>query len=165
MRTAAILVIGAVCASCRGDRAPPIIVDLGGGRAPPVVVAVAPGGSSTASSGGTIAWRSDGDEARMRAARSHRPLLVFVSAAWDTASKLLEEHELADPRVVNAARGAVALRIDVTDVDGPHDVLLDQLAVKSVPVVVVLAANGREIYRADASRIDVAALLDALAAP
>jgi thiol:disulfide interchange protein len=158
------LAVAAVFASCVSDQASPTTIDLGRGETPPIV-AVAPSASSATGGVGGIAWRTDGDEARQRAQRSRRPLLVFVSAAWDVSSKRIEDEELADPRVVAAARGAVALRVDVTDVDGPHDVLLDKLGVKSVPTVLVLAPNERVLYRSEKGPVSVDALLDALGAP
>lgn len=120
--------------------------------------------SSSASQGGRIAWTANEEEARLRSARNDVPLFVFVSAGWSTASKRLEDVQLADPRVVSASRGVIPLRIDVTDVESLQALSLEKLGVTQVPALIVIASSGREVFRAD-ERVTVDALLDALSAP
>jgi len=101
----------------------------------------------------------------MRAAESHRPLLIVVTAQWDVTSRALEDRMLADPSFVGASRGAIALRIDVTDTEGPNQLIAEELGVTAVPTVLVFAPGGRESFRSVGSSVDLVKLIEALGAP
>ena len=59
-----------------------------------------------------MTWEPSEPEARARAKRDSLPLLVYLRADWAAAS-LRQERELwTDPRVTEAARRFVAIRID-----------------------------------------------------
>lgn len=149
-----------------GAAAPPpaITVDVGGDAPPPpaVVVAGAPteGSSAVRSS---IAWTTSESEARDRARREDRPLLIFADAAWCVPCRELEAGLFTEPRVIAAARGAVALRLDVTDVDDPLVArAMERLGARGLPLVVVLGPEGRERFRAESLPVDSEALERAL---
>ena len=147
---------------------PATTIDVGGDAPPlPAVVAATPS-EGTPSEGGSafrsaIAWTASESEARDRARREDRPLLVFADAAWCVPCRELEAGLFTEPRVVAAARGAVALRLDVTDVDDPLVAqAMERLGARGLPLVVVLGPEGRERFRAESLPVDSEALERAL---
>ena len=110
-----------------------------------------------------IDLRPGKDPARERAQRQDRPLLVFPFAAWCVPCKELEDGLFTEPRVVAAARGAIALRLDVTDVDDPRVApAMERLGARGLPLVVVIGPDGRERFRAESLPVDAEALERAL---
>jgi thiol:disulfide interchange protein DsbD len=152
---------GAGCAA--GAASGRTSVDVGGAPdAPPRQLAPRTG-AEPAARAGAIAWTFDEPGARARSRHADRPLLVFVTAGWCLPCKTIDDEVFSSARIVRAARGAVALRLDVTDVDDPATLpLMERLDARGVPLVVVLGPDGRERFRAEALPIDVDALERAL---
>src|SRR5690606_9103065 len=63
-----------------------------------------------------IDWHHDRAEAEKAARAAGASLLVFAHADWDVASRAAARDVWPDPRVVDVARGYVALSLDATDV-------------------------------------------------
>jgi thiol:disulfide interchange protein len=151
-------------AACSPTQATPPTVLIGGG-AP--VSSAAPTASRTASptspkkEAGPIAWMESEPAARDRARRTKLPLIVWVRASWDAATMEMERKVWTDPRVLEAARPFVALRLDVTDTDGYAERYAEQYEVRGVPTIVLYDARGRRVDAFIGSR-DPADLVAAL---
>jgi thiol:disulfide interchange protein len=90
-----------------------------------------------------IPWLASIPEARARAAEDHKPLLVFVRAAWSQPSVMMETTIWHDGRVLAEAPRFVALRVDLTNAYGdPIPPALKDFAIEGVPTTVVVAADG-----------------------
>jgi thiol:disulfide interchange protein len=90
-----------------------------------------------------IAWVDSIPEARARAAEDHKPLLVFVRAAWSQPSVMMESTIWRDARVLSEAPRFVALRVDLTNAYGdPMPESLKDFLIEGVPATVVVATDG-----------------------
>jgi hypothetical protein len=96
-----------------------------------------------------IAWMTDLDAARAKAASTQRPVLVFVHADWDSASKELEYRTFTDPDVQRLAESYVPLAVDATDDENPkYRPAVERLQVKGTPTLLLLSPDFRtELYR------------------
>lgn len=106
-------------------------------------------GKSTLDPQPTIAWQLEPESALSFAKAARRPLLVFVSAAWDASSKEMER-TFADREVRSLVRlDFVPLRIDVTDDEAPRtQELVRRFNVVGTPTTIILNADGqRELKR------------------
>jgi thiol:disulfide interchange protein len=95
-----------------------------------------------------IVWIRSIDEARVRAADEHKPLIVFVRAAWSKASVDMESTIWRDGRVLAQAPRFVALRVDLTD--SPDGIVPDSLAafdIRGVPTTIIVSAEGKILGR------------------
>jgi thiol:disulfide interchange protein DsbD len=92
-----------------------------------------------------IAWTDYSDEVLKEAARLKRPVVIDFYAAWCAPCRELDETTFHDAAVVRQAGGFVMIKVDVTQGGHPtHERLLQEFAVKGVPTVVFLNADGRE---------------------
>jgi thiol:disulfide interchange protein len=90
-----------------------------------------------------IAWLESVTEGRARAAEDHKPLLVFIRAAWSQPSVLMESTIWRDARVLAEAPRFVAVRVDLTNAYGqPMPESLKDFNVEGVPTTIVLASDG-----------------------
>jgi thiol:disulfide interchange protein len=90
-----------------------------------------------------IAWLESVPEARARSAEDHKPLLLFVRAAWSQQSVLMDSTIWHDSRVLVEAPRFVALRVDLTQAYGqPMPDSLKDFAVEGVPTTIVIATDG-----------------------
>jgi len=90
-----------------------------------------------------IAWLESVPEARARSAEDHKPLLVFVRAAWSKPSVLMESTIWHDARVLTEAPRFVAVRVDLTGAYGqPMPDSLKDFLIEEVPTTVVLDTQG-----------------------
>jgi thiol:disulfide interchange protein DsbD len=111
----------------------------------------------------TLSWdKTSATEARARALREKRPLLVDFTAAWCTACKELDKLTFAEPRVANEAGRFVAVKVDATDEERPDVVTaMKEFRVLGLPTVVVLDSSGNEAARYT-EFVDAQRFLDAL---
>ena len=96
-----------------------------------------------------FAWETSEPRAVDLASSQHRPLLIDFGAAWCAACRELERETFPDPRVRDVAGRFVALHVDATDEDDPEVNRLRRKygATEGLPVVVLLASDGREAAR------------------
>ncbi len=93
-----------------------------------------------------IEWINSIAEARARAADEHKPLIVFVRAAWAKGSVDMDSTVWSDARVLKEAPRFVALRVDVTESyakDKKMPPALADFVVETIPTTIVVTSDGR----------------------
>lgn len=108
-----------------------------------------------------IAWEPSEDEARARAKRDSLPLLVYLRADWSAASLHQERTLWTDPRVTEAARRFVAIRVDLSSTGGDADGYLARYGIEVVPTTLLYDGSGRKVVSL-AGEVELFALLAAL---
>ena len=95
-----------------------------------------------------IAWTSSLEEGRVRAADEHKPLIVFIRAAWSRSSVLMESTIWKDGRVLSEAPRFIAVRVDLTSAYGaPIPDFLKDYDVKNVPTTLIISSEGKILGR------------------
>jgi thiol:disulfide interchange protein len=95
-----------------------------------------------------ISWMGSLDEARVRAADEHKPMIVFIRAAWAQPSVVMETTVWHDSRVLAEASRFVALRVDLTSSYGaPIPDFLKDYDVKGVPTTIIVSSEGKILGR------------------
>ncbi len=95
-----------------------------------------------------ISWLDSLDEARVRAADEHKPMIVFVRAAWAKQSVVMDSTIWRDSRVLAVAGRFVALRMDLTSAYGaPIPDSLKDYDVKEVPTTIIISSDGKILGR------------------
>ena len=158
-------VLAAAVLSCSADHgAPPTIVIPAGDPLPVLGPGPAPDASASVATpreAPPIAWVTSEPDARDRARRVGLPLLVWARADWDAATLEMERKVWTDPRVREAARPFVALRLDLTNTEGDGERYAERYELKGVPSVILLDARGRRVTTLVGSR-SAAVLVEAL---
>jgi len=93
-----------------------------------------------------VTWTPFSDDVLKEAARQKRPVIIDFYAAWCAPCRELDETTFHDTAVVNQTQnGLVMIKVDVTQGGNPaHEKLLQEYAIKGVPTVVFLNADGKE---------------------
>ncbi len=92
-----------------------------------------------------VAWTPFSDDMIKEAARLKRPVVIDFYAAWCAPCRELDETTFHDPAVVKQTSDFAMIKVDVTQGGNPtYDRLLQEYAVKGVPTVVFLNADGKE---------------------
>lgn len=108
------------------------------------VEAPAPGRKPAAAS--AIVWETSNRDAHERAQKAGKPLIVWVRAAWATPAIQMERTTWTDPRVAAAARGFVALKLDLSDADDADAKLYaDRYELVTMPTTLILDARGQTV--------------------
>jgi Thioredoxin-like len=96
-----------------------------------------------------IAWMGSLDEARVLAADQHKPMILFVRAAWSQPSVTMETTIWRDSRVLAEAPRFIALRVDLTSTYGAPipDSLKQYYDVKEVPTTLIISSEGKILGR------------------
>jgi thiol:disulfide interchange protein DsbD len=97
----------------------------------------------------TLAWhRGDVREARARALREEKPLLVDFTASWCGACKELDRHTFSEARVAREAGRFLAVKVDATNDEDPRvEAALQEFNVVGLPTVVLYDSRGKEALR------------------
>ena len=96
----------------------------------------------------TLAWEHELEQARAKALREQRPLLVDFTATWCGACKELDKLTFSEPRVATEAGRFVAVKVDATNSDDPKvEAAMEQFKVVGLPTVVVHDSTGQEAVR------------------
>ena len=99
--------------------------------------------AAAAAAAAGIAWTSDIDAAFRAATERHVPVVVDVWAVWCVPCKKMDDETYVDPRVVEAARGLVPLKVDAD----AQPIFIERYAVQAYPEVLFLDEDGRELGR------------------
>ncbi len=91
-----------------------------------------------------IPWRPFSEEALAAASRDGKPVLIDFSAAWCIPCHELDKKTFTDGAVVELARDAVPLRVDLTKSGPAETALNDRFSVRSVPTIIFIDAAGKE---------------------
>lgn len=96
-----------------------------------------------------IAWVASSSEAQARASEEHKPLLVFVRAAWSTPSVIMDSTIWQDSRILREAPRFIALRIDVTNLAKKQvpDDLVKEYGIETIPTTLVVNTDGSVVAR------------------
>ncbi|MBT8493338.1 MAG: thioredoxin family protein, partial [Deltaproteobacteria bacterium] len=95
-----------------------------------------------------IDWLRSEEQARARAARDRRMLLIDFAAEWCAPCQEMDEKTFRDPDLASLlAQRYLALKIDVTEMTKEQEALLARYRVKQLPVILVLGPDGKELYR------------------
>jgi protein disulfide-isomerase len=92
-----------------------------------------------------IVWETSEVDARDRARRTGKPLLVYFRAAWATAALQMERSVWTDPGIIALVERFVPLRIDVTDAEGDAEAFAQTYGITSVPEIVIHGPMGRSV--------------------
>lgn len=101
-------------------------------------------GTAAAAGGEKISWLTDLAPALRKAKETGRPIMIDFYADWCGPCKMLDAQTYSDDRVAEASTNLVMVRIDV-DRNQP---LSSRYGVQSIPTILVLNAEGKEIDRA-----------------
>lgn len=92
---------------------------------------------------GEIPWLDGQGPAFKQADETSRPLLVDVWAVWCEPCKLMEKTTYVDPRVLEAVRGFVPLKVDAD----ANEVFAERYRADILPTTLILDGDGNEIAR------------------
>jgi thioredoxin:protein disulfide reductase len=98
-----------------------------------------------------LAWLASEAEALRLAKANHRPLVVDFMAEWCLPCKEMEVRVFSEPRVADALKGFVLLKVDLTreDEDEALPPLKVRYGVRTLPAVRVLSSDGRIVSGVD----------------
>ncbi len=90
-------------------------------------------------------WRPYSESALAEARATGKPVLIDFYAAWCPPCRRLERSVFGRKKVVEAAQGFVALKVDLTDAHSPlAQRLAQQYQIEPLPTVVFLGPDGKE---------------------
>ena len=97
----------------------------------------------------SLAWESlSYANAREKASKEGRPLLVDFTAEWCQACKKLDRATFSAPMVASEAGRFVAVKVDATHDDDPEvEQVKDELEVVGLPTVLLFDSAGKEVVR------------------
>lgn len=84
------------------------------------------------------------ESALREASASGKPVMIDFFATWCLPCKELDQKTFTDPRVVEAAKGWVCLKADMTKASEENRSLADRWGVKGMPTIVFLGQDGKE---------------------
>jgi thiol:disulfide interchange protein DsbD len=103
--------------------------------------------SETATLPGTgIAWQKYSEAAITKAKAIGQPAIIDFYADWCIPCKELDKFSFSDPRVIEASKGIVMLKADLTKGNSP-DVkrMIAEFQIKGVPTIVFIGSEGQEV--------------------
>lgn len=84
------------------------------------------------------------EQALKQAAKQHQPVMLDFYADWCTACKSLETHTLRDPKIQEALKNILVLKIDLTANNHESRALLHEFEVIAPPTFVFFDASGQK---------------------
>jgi thiol:disulfide interchange protein len=152
---------------CGAAAEAPVLVTIAPAPAPPAGPPAAPARGApekrASPATGSVVWERAEFDARARARREGRPLLVYLRADWSAGSLWMEREVWSDARVASAARAFVALALDVTSAEGDAELYAQRYGANKLPTVALFDREGRRVASLSGEQ-PVEALLAALSA-
>lgn len=130
---------------CAKTEVAPAIVEIAGARPVSIepVSASSPRATKTAPS---IVWETSERDARDRARKEGRPLIVWARAEWAAAALQMERTTWTDARVAAAVRAFVALRLDLTDAESADaSITAERYEIVAMPATVIFDTRGQRV--------------------
>ncbi|MCC6552947.1 MAG: thioredoxin family protein [Polyangiaceae bacterium] len=135
----------AACGPTRSEPTVPVVTipsSAPAGTAPSPIAGPAPP-SKPSPPARAMEWARDEPEARARARRDGRPLLVYLRADWSAASLAMDRDVWSDPRAIAEARPFVAVLVDLTSAEGDAELYAQRYGVSAVPAIALFDRDGR----------------------
>ena len=92
---------------------------------------------------GEIIWLTDLDAALAKSKETGQPVMIDFFATWCPPCKMLDAQTYSDSRVIEASKKWIMVRIDVDQ----NKALAERYEISSIPTIVVLQPDGKEIDR------------------
>ena len=108
-----------------------------------VLLAIQNRGGTEGGGSGQIAWLTELPPALATAKETGKPIMVDFFATWCGPCKMLDKQTYSDDRVAAASTNWLMVRIDVDK----NPALAQQYAVSSIPTIVTLGSDGKELQR------------------
>lgn len=142
------LVVGETtgCASAAQSTPPPVVIGPAASQPPPPAAGATPTTEPKQGDEPPITWERSEPEAKERARREQRPMIVFLRADWAAAALELERAVWADPAVRRAARRFVTVKIDVTAAQADAEFWSQRYGARGIPTTVLLDGEGTKVF-------------------
>ncbi len=102
--------------------------------------------AAAANAGSGLEWRHDLEDALKTAAVEKRPVLIDFFADWCEACKELDRKVYPDPRVQEAAKRFVRIKVDGTNENDALDRLYERFGVQALPTVAFVSSKGSLLH-------------------
>jgi thiol:disulfide interchange protein DsbD len=100
-------------------------------------------GSATQTTG--VAWQKYSESAINQAIADKKPVVIDFYADWCIPCKELDKLSFSDPRVIEASRGMVMLKADLTSGSSlESQAMVKKYGIRGVPTVIFIRADGTE---------------------
>ena len=97
-----------------------------------------------------LPWRLDEKAAFLEAAENNKGVMLDISATWCAPCQELEANTFSDPEVYKAiTEKYIPLKLDVSDGNLEDDNITKHYNAKTLPAVLFLTADGKELGRVD----------------
>ena len=93
-----------------------------------------------------IAWQPYSEAALVQAKKDQKPVIIDIYADWCLPCKELDKYSFSDARVIEASKGIVMLKADVTRGNSPEaKEILASYGIKGVPTIIFIGSDGEEL--------------------
>ena len=95
-----------------------------------------------------VPWRHAQTKAEISVNTTGKPMLIFFTADWCGPCTLLKQTTFADASVAEKIQtGFVPMKVDLTDQNGPEQLLAHTWDVRAIPTMIIVSPAGKEVSR------------------